>query len=177
MSTQFIDKNTLDFFNEATKVTVTHSVNLWEKQLDVLKNNVNRTFNRALGYQQFNSPEDVLNYQRQVGEEELNEWKKAGAEYYEIATAAKQDLLAVADKGRDLAERNFNDAVEKSATVFPNGKAAMFSETAQNTAKAVSDFFQNSVEMTNKAINNGAQNILQPVSNGNAKAKPVAKKR
>ena len=177
MSLQFIDKNTLDFFNEAARVTVTHSVNLWEKQVDVLKENVNRNFNRALNYRQLNSPEEVLNYQRRVGEEELGEWKKAGEEYYEIAAAAKQDWLAVADKGRGLVERNINDAVERTATVFPNGKAAMFSETAKHTAKAVNDFFQNSVDLTNKAINNGVQNILQPAENGAAKAKPVAKKR
>jgi len=177
MSLQFIDKNTLEFFNEAAKVTVTHSVNFWEKQVDVLKENVNRNLNRALNYRQLNSPEDVLNYQRQVGEEELNEWKKAGEEYYDIATAAKQDWVAVADKGRDLAQRNFNDAMEKTATVFPNGKTAMFSETAQHTAKAINDFFQNSVELTNNAINSGVQNAFQPAKNGDAKAKSAAKKR
>lgn len=170
---QFISNNALELFNEATKATLTHSVNLWEKQVDALKENVNRNLNRVVAFKQPTSAEEALQYQRQIGEEELAEWKKTGEACYEIANAAKQDWINVANKGRDLMERGFNDAVEKTAAVFPNGKPAFFSETTQNTAKAISDFFQNSVNLTNQAINNGVQDALKA---SRAAAKPAKKR-
>lgn len=152
-------KDMLALFNQAAQVAFTNSLALWEQQVEYVKENASRNFTRTFSAQQFSSPEEVLDFQRKVGETELAELKKNGEACYQLANSAGEEFLTVAQKGRQLSESAFGAVAEKASSVLPNGKAVLFSDMLQNSVKVANDLFQNGFDAAVQASRASADTV------------------
>ena len=169
------NKEVVSLFNQAAQVAFTNSLALWEQQVEYVKQNANRNFSRTFSGKQFATPEEVLDFQRKVGETELAELKKNSDACYQLANSAGEELLTVAQKSRELAESAFGAAAEKASSVLPNGKAAMFSDMVQNSVKVANDLFQNGFDAAVQVSRAGADTVAKS-QEVVVKAVPVTKK-
>lgn len=150
----------LSILNEATKITFDYSVNVWEKQVDMLKQNMARRVSDALSFQQWTSPEAAFGFQRQAGVEILSEWQKFGEECHKLTDEAGKNLSEVAQKGRAFAEQSFDDAAKRVTENLPVGKEVVFPDAARQTAKAMSDICQNNMDVAAQAMRAGMETML-----------------
>lgn len=153
-------KEALDIVNEATQAALQYSVNVFEKQVELLKENANQNLEWARSVGQLTTPEEVLNFNRDFGKSELARMRDIGEAHYRLADATGNEMAAIAGKGRRLVEKAFDDAARNSAGVFPADQTG-FSEVARDATKTFNDFVQASFGWTMQAVRSGMETALQ----------------
>ena len=162
-NTQY-SRKVLDLINEATTVAVTSSVALLEQQVGYFKENADRSLSRMNALPQFRSPEEVVDFQKKVGEDELTELKKTGASCYKIADKAGQEFIAIAKQGYELFEDSVGEAAQKTGSILPNGKSAFLTGVLQNSAQVANDMVQKSFDAATQAFRTSADNVTPAFS-------------
>lgn len=155
------NKEALEFLNEVAQTTLNNSIALLEQSLEIAKESANRNLSRALTLQQINSAEEALNYQREIGQAEFAEMKKAGETYYQIFDHANREFVEVAKKGRGLVEASLTEAAQQASRVMPNGKGAAFAEAMQNSVKVANELMQNSLDVAMQVGRASADNLAK----------------
>ena len=169
-------KDALELINEAAQVTQSNSLALLEQQVDYVKKSADRNLSRVFSMQKVFTPEEALNFQREVGEAELAELKKAGEACYALANSAGKKYITLAKKSRQLVEDSFADVTEKAASVLPSGQAATFADTVKNSVKTANDLFdlfQNGFDVAVQAARTSADTVVKS-QQVVTKAKPKA---
>lgn len=154
-------RDTMALVNKVTQTAVNGTLGLLEKQIEFARAGADRSLSRAASLPKFTSAEEVLKFQKEVGEAELAELRKAGEAYYELADNAGREFVGVAKEGRQLVEASFGEAAANAASILPNGKAAAFSDVVGNSLKTVNDLMQNGFDAAMQVARAGADTVVK----------------